>query len=346
MNTKNLIIFLVVGPLFGLLMTGGLVYYKMNAWTTSGEDVVFEIAPGENFAQINGRLAEQKLIATPRLFHRLSQYKGTMTKFRSGKYLIPGGSNMLQVHDILLSSKSLADLVTIPEGKNMFEVGKILAEKGLCTYEEFISTARDKEFLNTLGLDVSSVEGFLYPNTYDFTGLHDPKKIIEKMVGEFQKRIRSLDLSPNKLSFKELHVLASMIEKETGHGGERRKVAGVFYNRLKLKMRLQSDPTTIYGIFERYKGNLTKADLLEKTPYNTYAIAGLPTGPISNPGLESFKAALDPEQHQYLYFVSMNDGTHVFSETYEKHQRAVEIWQKNAKNREGRSWRDLNKKNE
>jgi UPF0755 protein len=105
-------------------------------------------------------------------------------------------------------------------------------------------------------------------------------------------------------------------------------------------MRLQSDPTTIYGIWENYKGNITKKDLLTPTPYNTYTVPGIPKGPISNPGIKSIEAVLNPAKHEYLYFVSMNDGTHVFSKNYEDHQKAVESWQKNAKNREGRSWRD------
>lgn len=341
-DISKLILFLLIGPLLGILLASGLVYYKMNIWKTT-TPIVFEIHPGQNFSEINGSLAKSKIISTPRLFHRLSQYKNTMTKFRSGKYLIPENSNMFQVHNILLYSKSLSELVTIPEGKNMFEIALILEKKGLTTYAEFIATARDKNFLNSLGLNAESVEGYLYPNTYDFTGSTTAKAIIEKMVQEFQKQMKSLNFDSSKLSFNEVHTLASIVEKETGHGAERKKVAGVFFNRLRDKMRLQSDPTTIYGIYERYKGNLTKADLQEKTPYNTYAINGIPKGPISNPGLLSFEAVLNPETHGYYYFVSMNDGTHVFSESYEKHLKAVEIWQKNAKNRQGRSWRDLNK---
>src|SRR5690606_30167528 len=123
---------------------------------------------------------------------------------------------------------------------------------------------------------------------------------------------------------------------------ERPIIAGVFLNRLKKKMRLQSDPTTIYGIWHRYQGNIRKADLLEMTPYNTYKIPALPTGPISNPSLEAIQAVLNPEEHNYLYFVSKNDGTHVFSATYKDHNKAVDDFQRNSKARQGKSWRDLN----
>lgn len=136
-------------------------------------------------------------------------------------------------------------------------------------------------------------------------------------------------------------VLASIVEKETGAKVERPTIAGVFHNRLNKRMRLQSDPTTIYGIWERYKGNIRKSDLLEETPYNTYKIPSLPVGPICNPSLEAIKAVIKPEEHNYLFFVSKNDGTHVFTEKYSDHNSAVNEFQKNSKSREGKSWRNL-----
>jgi UPF0755 protein len=134
--------------------------------------------------------------------------------------------------------------------------------------------------------------------------------------------------------------LASIVEKETGDKKERAMVAGVFHNRLKIHMRLQSDPTTVYGIFERYTGNITKLDLQTPSDYNTYTLKALPKGPICNPGIEAIKAVLNPAVHKYLYFVSQNDGTHIFSEDYGAHTEAVKKWQLNSKNREGRSWRN------
>ncbi len=344
MNVKNFLIFVIFGPLLGLSMVAGLIYYKTIVWKYEGTEIIFEIKPGETFSSINHSLAKQKIISSARLFHRYSQYKNTMTKFRAGKYLIPTNTNLIEVHDTLLTSKNMSELFTVPEGKNMFEIGKMLEDSQICTYAEFMALARDPSFLQTLGIEALNVEGFLYPDSYDFSTTKDPKVIIERMVKRFQTEMKKIDLSATNFSFRELHTLASMIEKETGNGVEREKVSGVFYNRLKIGMRLQSDPTTIYGIFERYKGNLTKADLLEKTAYNTYAINGLPPGPISNPGIDSFRAALNPMKHEFLYFVSMNDGTHVFSKTYEEHLKAVNNWQINSKNREGRSWRDLSKK--
>jgi UPF0755 protein len=160
------------------------------------------------------------------------------------------------------------------------------------------------------------------------------------MVKQFNKKTALINLSSTTLNPRQVLILASMVEKETGDKKERPVIAGVFFNRLKQKMRLQSDPTTVYGIFETYNGNITRKDLLTPSEYNTYTIPALPIGPISNPGVESIKAVLNPAIHKYLFFVSQNDGTHIFSESYEKHSEAVNKWQKNAKNREGRSWRD------
>lgn len=143
------------------------------------------------------------------------------------------------------------------------------------------------------------------------------------------------------LNFHQIITLASIVEKETGASWERPRIAGVFHNRLQKGMRLQSDPTTIYGLMPEFNGNLRKKDLLAEGPYNTYKIKALPRGPISNPGIEAIKATVQPEEHNYYFFVSQNDGTHIFSTHYRQHSKAVNKFQKNSQYREGRSWRDL-----
>ena len=139
------------------------------------------------------------------------------------------------------------------------------------------------------------------------------------------KNIRNIN---SNLTWHQIITLASIVEKETGVASERGVIAGVFYNRLKKRMRLQSDPTTIYGIFPTFDGNLRKKDLLQHTPYNTYKIKGLPPGPIANPGLDAINAAISPDRHTYLYFVSKNNGTHIFSKNYKDHRKAVNYYQK------------------
>lgn len=337
---KNTLILLVGAPLFAFFLIAIRVYYSAVVWQYEGPDVNFTIAPNEKFAAINSRLSNEHLISSARLFHRYSQLKGVLNKFRSGTYVIKHNSNLLDVYRTLILEKSQALLFTIPEGKNMFEIGKMLEENSITKYDEFIKLTRDKTFLHELGIDADSIEGYLYPESYDFAPNLPAKTVIKMMVKEYHKKIDSLDFSSSMLSPRQVLILASMVEKETGDKKERPVIAGVFYNRLKLKMRLQSDPTTIYGKFEQYNGNLTKKDLLTPTEYNTYTIPALPKGPICNPGILALEATLHPDPNRYLYFVSQNDGTHIFSESYEKHLEAVKKWQLNPKNREGRSWRN------
>jgi UPF0755 protein len=264
-----------------------------------------------------------------------------MTSFKAGQYSISSGMTMVNTLDLLTSGKSITTKVTIPEGRNLFQIGEILERKGITKASDFIKYAKDKTFVQKLGIPSHRAEGYLYPDTYSFQENTPAPMVIKTMVSLFKRKMKTVDFSQSKLNKHEIVILASVVEKETGAKFERPAIAGVFHNRLKKRMRLQSDPTTIYGIYETYNGNLRKKHLLQKTPYNTYKISGLPVGPISNPGLESIKAVLSPDNHNYLYFVSKNDGTHIFSKTYADHRRAVNKWQKNRKNREGKSWRNL-----
>jgi UPF0755 protein len=243
--------------------------------------------------------------------------------------------------DILVYGQPNLRSLTIPEGKNMYEIAKMLDEKGITSREDFIKLANDQTFVSSLKIEANSIEGYLYPETYRFAPQTPASQVLGTMVELFKSKTKRLNLNHPELSAHEILILASVVEKETGAKHERPTIAGVFLNRLKKKMRLQSDPTTIYGIWSRYRGNLSKQDLLEVTPYNTYKIPALPSGPIANPSLEAIEAVLNPEKHDYLYFVSRNDGTHVFSQTYVQHQKAVENFQMNAKARQGKSWRDL-----
>lgn len=337
-------LFIIAAPAFAVMMAGMVVYYKMSIWEYQGDPVVFEVQPGEGFSKINGRLYQQGLISNPKIFHRYAQINGLMTKFKAGRFEIEKGSNMLEVFEVLLKGKSITESITIPEGKNLFEIAQILQKDGIIkSAEDFIKVAKSKEFAEELGIPGERVEGYLYPDTYNFTPESQPEFVIKTMVKIFKDKTEALDFSnaPLNLTRHQVITLASVVEKETGASFERPMIAGVFINRLKKRMRLQSDPTTIYGIFENFNGNLRKADLLEKTPYNTYKIPALPAGPIANPGIDSIKAVLNPKAHSYLYFVSQNDGTHIFSETYKAHREAVDKFQKNVHARKGKSWRDL-----
>lgn len=337
---KTHILFLLGAPLFAILLVAIKVYYSAVVWKYQGPDAFFYIKPSEGFASINSRLARDKFINSPRLFHRYSQYTGVMTKFKSGKYKILSGSNMMDVYKTFINGKSLATFFTIPEGKNMYEIGRMLEDNGITSYMEFIALCKDPAFVKSLGIKGSTIEGYLYPESYDFSPGLSAEYVIKKMVRQFQAKTAQLNFKDSGYTKEQIITLASMVEKETGDKSERPIIAGVFLNRLKIKMRLQSDPTTIYGMWERYTGNITRKDLLTPSNYNTYTIKSIPVGPIANPGILSIEAVLNPAEHKYLYFVSKNEGTHIFSENYGDHQGAVTEWQKNAKNREGKSWRN------
>jgi len=317
------------------------VYYSLKIWTFPGPPTVFEIKNGDSFGRINSRLYNKKIIYSARVFHRYAQINNKINKMKAGKFLINEGQNMISILKTLTQGKSIETRITIPEGKNLYEIAKILESKNITNADKFIQLSKNIDFVNSLSIPGPTVEGYLYPETYYFPEKITAQIVIHKMVREFHKKTKPLNFSNSKLNKKDIIILASIVEKETGAKHERPLIAGVFHNRLIKKMRLQSDPTTIYGIFEHYNGNLQKKHLLELTPYNTYRISGLPKGPISNPGIDAIKAVLHPPNHNYYYFVSKNDGTHIFSENYQNHLKAVDKWQKNRRNRKGKSWRNL-----
>ena len=327
-----------------LLILGYLAntYYKFEVWNYQGHEIEFTIRPGEPFSRINHRLKKQEIINDSTLFYRMARVKKLVDKFRVGTYTVSPGMNMDDLFVLFTTGAGKGIKVTFPEGKNLYEMAKILEEKKIIkSKSNFIEVAKSSEVASSLNIESPTVEGYLYPDTYEFPAEIQPKTVIKKMVRNFFAKTKKLDFTRSKLSPHEVIILSSIVEKETGAGFERPIIAGVFLNRLNKKMRLQSDPTTIYGIYENFNGNLRKKHLRQKTPYNTYRINGLPKGPISNPGLESIKAVLMPKKHQYLYFVSQNDGTHIFTKTYKEHLAAVNKWQKTRRNRQGKSWRQL-----
>lgn len=344
MSKKKLSLFLIISPLFAVLLAVGQLYYHLDVWQFSGKPQTFIIKPGDTFSKINYRLKKQGLISNSRVFHRYASFKHFLNKFKAGEYLINTDSTMLDVIATLMEGKSKTISITIPEGKNLYEIAKKLERKKITTYADFLRTAKDKDFVHSLNIKGDTAEGYLFPETYHFTKNSSAKTIIKLMVSQFKQKTKSLDFVQGDLTPHQIVILSSIVEKETGAAWERPKIAGVFLNRLKKPMRLQSDPTTIYGIYERFNGNLRKKDLQEKTDYNTYRMAGLPKGPICNPGMKALEAVIKPDVHKFLYFVSMNDGTHVFSTRYSDHVRAVNKYQKQRAFRKGRSWRDLHQK--
>jgi UPF0755 protein len=340
MIKKTLFFVFVVGPVLACLMIGTHVWFILNQ-SYDGPDKIFRVNNGDTFGKINQRLAQEGLISNTRVFHRYAQYKGVLTKFRAGSYTIPRGAKMKDVLETLVYGQPNLTSITIPEGKNMYEIAKIVDASGITSAEEFLKAVQHPDLISQLEIQTSNLEGYLYPETYRFAPNTPAKEVVKTMVDLFRKRTDNIDWTHPFLNKHQVVILASMVEKETGAKVERPAIAGVFTNRLKKRMRLESDPTTIYGIWSRYKGNIRKDDLLEMTPYNTYKVPALPAGPISNPSLEAIEAVLHPEANDYFFFVSKGDGTHVFTRKYQDHVEAVNSWQKNTKARQGKSWRDL-----
>lgn len=321
----------------------GTYIYSQSSSKYQGESSYFTISPGQGFSKINYRLFKEGFINNPSFFYRYVQFKNKLKDFQAGTYEILNGMTVAEVLYELTEGQPILTKVTLPEGRNLYEVAKLMEEAGICLESDFINAAKDPEMVSKLNIQAPSLEGYLYPETYKFAPKTSAKKVIETMIDTFNQRTKNLDFSKSNLSKHEVIILASIVEKETGAGFERPIIAGVYLNRLKKPMRLQADPTTIYGIWESYNGNLRKRHLLEKTAYNTYKINGLPLGPIANTSVAAINAVLNPAKHNYLYFVSKNDGTHVFTPNYKEHLNAVREFQLNIKNREGKSWRDLKK---
>jgi UPF0755 protein len=295
-----------------------------------GDDEVTVVIPkGAGVRQIKEILGEQGVIRDDFRFLLLARLVKEGKRLRAGEFLIPQGLTPLQVLRFLDSARPVQYLVVVPEGLTMEQIAEIFTRDHWVDPDKFLQFCRDKIFLQSLGITAETLEGYLFPETYTLVrGEVDEKSLITTMVNRFMTVWNGLDKPEDvQLERDQLVTLASIVEKETGSTGERAVIAGVFYNRLKKGMRLQSDPTTIYGLKD-FNGNLTRADLKKETPYNTYVIAGLPPGPICNPGRAALEAVLHPDEVPYYYFVSKNDGSHFFSTTLKEHNRAVYTYQK------------------
>jgi UPF0755 protein len=311
------------------LFVGFVLSYIFLAPSPQSGVVEIRIEQGEPFSAVVRKLRDQKIVSNEKLFSLWARYSGSEKKIHWGLYRFELPLSPSEILNRMVQGKGIFQRVTIPEGLTVKEVADLLAKMGIVPEEKFFAAAYDPELLSSLGLQDKGLEGYLFPNTYNFIPETPPREIILKMTEQFRKSVEPLAGQPkedNGLTPHEIVTLASMIEKETGVEAERPLVSAVFHNRLKLKMPLQSDPTVIYGLKD-FNGNLTRKDLHALSPYNTYRIPALPPGPICNPGLSSLRAALHPAAVPYLYFVSKNDGTHHFSESLESHSQAVKIYQ-------------------
>lgn len=315
------------------------------------EEVVFEVEPGKSFHAVADRLEKEGLILSSNKMRIVARLTGLDSKIKRGEYRLNRAMTPQEILSVLISGKSIQYPVTFPEGSNIFEMAAILESKNLFKAEEFLKMCKDKNVIRELlGVEVSSLEGYLFPETYKITKYTTLKELLTTMVQNFKTVYSHLEAqNPQRTNLPrhEMVTLASVVEKETGAPSERPMIASVFFNRLGKNMKLQSDPTIIYGIWVdtgKYKKNITKADIERPNRYNTYTVPRLPFGPIASPGREALEAVMMPAKSDYFFFVSRNDGTHIFSKTYQEHSKAVQEFQLNPAARENKSWRDLKRK--
>jgi UPF0755 protein len=310
-----------------LLLSIGLFW--VSPAKKGAESQVVVVAEGEPPAQVAEDLHRRGVISSRRLFMLWVKALGLGKKIKAGEYSLGPGDSPAAILGKLTKGLILLHPVTIPEGFTRTQIAHLLSEKGLVEREKFLSLTQDPDVLKRYGIPGINLEGYLFPDTYHFGKGISVQTIVDAMVKRFVQLTAPLEKRAEEsgMEMKVVVILASIVEKETGLGEERPLIASVFLNRLKKGMRLESDPTVIYGI-EEFDGNLRKKDLTQETPYNTYVIQGLTPGPISNPGLDSMKAVLFPAKTDYLYFVSKNDGSHQFSKTLAEHNRAVSMYQK------------------
>jgi len=297
--------------------------------------LTFEVEPGDSLGRVANALEARGLIRNARVTRWLGKIEGLGSQIKIGEYEFSATQSTREILETLSKGRVRTHAVVIPEGQRASEIADRLAAAGLVDREAFLAVVFDPEMPVRLGIEGASLEGYLFPDTYRFARGLPAERIAETMVQEFLRIYRDLGPATGErpLSMRELVTLASIVEKETGAAEERPLIAAVFLNRLKRGMRLETDPTVIYGI-ENFDGNLRRVHLRDDSnPYNTYRIRGLPPGPIASPGRDALQAVREPADTSYLYFVSRNDGTHIFSKTYAEHKAAVDRFQRRRRRR-------------
>ncbi|HUQ91881.1 MAG TPA: endolytic transglycosylase MltG [Bryobacteraceae bacterium] len=289
-----------------------------------GAEVLVDIPRGSGTLKIAELLADARVIRSPWYFTAVRAMR-PRAALQAGEYRFSQPASVFGVFDRLARGDIFFYEVTIPEGSNLFDIGELLEEKRLIAAEDFRKTAMNPGLIRDLAPKAPSLEGFLFPATYRLTKHTTAVQLCENMTGRFRRAWKALN-GPSKDVLR-LVTLASLVEKETAVAEERPMVSSVFVNRLERGIKLDCDPTVIYAALRegRYRGKIFRSDLDHTNPYNTYQHAGLPPGPIANPGTKALEAALRPAQTDYIFFVAKADGSggHVFSAGIEAHNRAV-----------------------
>ncbi len=314
---------LAAGLVFILLISTVYVVFAPVRW--DGPKKVVEVRQGEGARVVAARLKEAGVIKSAAAFRRLARLSGTDKKIKVGAYSFLSGVSLYDVLKHMASPKAGVVTLFVPEGATIKKIGGLVQSSLGVDSALFVAYCRSREFARTQGVTAASLEGYLFPSSYEFYWKVPPEEIIGKMYDGFEtawKEVTADIPQPETLNIEKIVTMASLIEAETGVDSERVLVAQVFYRRLKLGYPLQCDPTVIYAMGET-KRLLSRDDLKFRSLYNTYVNRGLPPGPICNVGKAALGAALAPAATKYLYFVANGNGGHIFSETLDQHNRAI-----------------------
>jgi UPF0755 protein len=335
---KRALLLIVVAALLAGGAAAGLLWRELALFRETPYGALAEktvvVPSGASARAVVRALAQAGALSDERLAWRYVRWvKRDPRPFRAGEYAFAGPLRPDEVLERVYRGEVKLHRFTVPEGLRLDEVATIIARSGLASEPDFLAAAHDPALARSLGVPYAGLEGFLFPDTYAFARGVTARAIAEEMVERFkQEYAKANEMRKPGVVFTmgEATTFASIVEKETGRPEERSRIACVFHNRLRLGMRLQTDPTVMYATMlrtGRWSKNISRADLLAPHPYNTYTTAGLPPGPIANPGAAALRAALSPADCSDLFFVSRNDGTHVFCPDLRCHNAAVRQWQ-------------------
>ncbi|HVP53389.1 MAG TPA: endolytic transglycosylase MltG [Candidatus Eisenbacteria bacterium] len=317
-----------------LILLLGLAAILWFAWAAllplnPGETKFVLLRPGWSSRHIAQSLQREGIIRSATAF-LLAHYALGQGRLKAGEYKFDVPANAFEVRDRILRGDVFARTVVVPEGYNLYDIAAAVEQAGLGSAAEFISVAqRDVQLLRDIDPHATSLEGYLFPDTYQFTRIDTPRDIAAAMVHRFRQTAQKIGLLGNP-DIHRIVTMASIVEKETAVPEERALVASVYYNRLDKNMLLGADPTVIYAalLAGRYRGTIYQSDLQFDSPYNTYKYPGLPPGPIANPGAASLQAAMHPDESGFLYFVSDNTGHHRFSRNAAEHEKNVAAYRR------------------
>jgi UPF0755 protein len=322
MRLRTVVLFLVLGALIAGAF--GWQVFRPVAALRDGALIV-NIPPHEGLRGIARRLAEAGVIRSETVFLALTGVRGSMRQLKAGEYEIPKGGSTYDVVRLLESGKVRQHPVLHPEGATVSELARVLEAERLATAQAVAKVATDPQFLRSMGITGPSVEGYLFPDTYQFVRGMAPEEMLGRMVHRMRTKLTPdlIDRARARgLNAHQLLTLASIIEREAVAREEMRTISAVFWNRMKIDMPLQADPTVQYAVAKE-RAALTRADLQLDHPYNTYRRTGLPPGPIASPGLAAIHATLDPAPVNFLFFVAIDERRHHFSTTIDEHNAAV-----------------------